>query len=626
MEKTFCFVAGMLGVLAVSGACSLALFQDEPAGDADVASDADGDADADIAADGDADGDADVAADGDADGDADVEVVEDVPGDGEVGPYCGNGVVEPPEQCDDGNEVAADGCEDDCTWSCEASTECDDGEACNGAESCTDHACAAGVPPGEETLCTAGTDPGVCRAEVCVPIHCGNSLVDPGEACDDGNTDNTDGCLNDCTAARCGDGFVHHLVEECDGDPARSCTTSCTTIGSQPCTDCAWAACVPPGEICNGADDDCDSDTDEGFPCRRGASVSCMTRCGSTGTGTCSDACEIPPTASCTPPSETCNGVDDDCDTAVDEGCGPLVWVVNSALNAVQAVDPVVGGGVVATVPVGTNPHVLVFTPAGRELYVANQDADTVSVVDTATRTVTATIVVGPGPRAVAASPDGTRVYVACGARGGHTISVIGTATHAVADTFDTGLAASVLGVAVRPDGTQLWTTNDGYLKVFSLPSHTTVYTSGWTDGFVAGWAQFLPDGSVFWATSSCGCCGNVQRYSGSSYGQISDHRFGSPTTGLAMSRDGAAVYVGYWGADWGCSGSPYLVKLNGATNAVLLSVPLSKPFAGVVSADGATLYLTRQEDGLSVVDTSTLAVLRTFPLGGIAEAAALRP
>ena len=39
-------------------------------------------------------------------------VVPDLP----PGPGCGNGVVEPPEQCDDGNTVDGDGCQGDCTY------------------------------------------------------------------------------------------------------------------------------------------------------------------------------------------------------------------------------------------------------------------------------------------------------------------------------------------------------------------------------------------------------------------------------------------------------------------------------------------------------------------------------
>jgi cysteine-rich repeat protein len=45
---------------------------------------------------------------------------------------------------------------------------------------------------------------------------CGNGVVDPGEACDDGNGSNTDACLTSCVAASCGDGFLHAGVEACD--------------------------------------------------------------------------------------------------------------------------------------------------------------------------------------------------------------------------------------------------------------------------------------------------------------------------------------------------------------------------------------------------------------------------
>lgn len=45
---------------------------------------------------------------------------------------------------------------------------------------------------------------------------CGDGLVDEGEACDDGNAADTDGCTSDCRFARCGDGAVWKGVEACD--------------------------------------------------------------------------------------------------------------------------------------------------------------------------------------------------------------------------------------------------------------------------------------------------------------------------------------------------------------------------------------------------------------------------
>ncbi len=55
---------------------------------------------------------------------------------------------------------------------------------------------------------------------------CGDGVVDPGEACDDGNASNNDGCLNTCELADCGDGFVWFGVEACD-DGNQSNTDAC---------------------------------------------------------------------------------------------------------------------------------------------------------------------------------------------------------------------------------------------------------------------------------------------------------------------------------------------------------------------------------------------------------------
>ena len=66
----------------------------------------------------------------------------------------------------------------------------------------------------------AGTSAGVC----------GDGLVDPGEECDDGNTDDGDACLTSCLAATCGDGLVERGVEECDDgnrDDRDACGNDC---------------------------------------------------------------------------------------------------------------------------------------------------------------------------------------------------------------------------------------------------------------------------------------------------------------------------------------------------------------------------------------------------------------
>ncbi|MEN0065635.1 MAG: hypothetical protein AAGA48_26070 [Myxococcota bacterium] len=49
--------------------------------------------------------------------------------------------------------------------------------------------------------------------------RCGDGVLDPGEACDNGEANADDGdCTTACQLARCGDGFVHAGVEGCDDE------------------------------------------------------------------------------------------------------------------------------------------------------------------------------------------------------------------------------------------------------------------------------------------------------------------------------------------------------------------------------------------------------------------------
>src|SRR5215472_14157861 len=86
--------------------------------------------------------------------------------------------------------------------------------------------------------------------------------------------------------------------------------------------------------------------------------------------------------------------------------------------------------------------------------YITNQSSNTVSVIDTATNTVSATIPTGLTPFGVAVRPDGSKVYVT--ETFSHTVSVIDTATNSVIATiFAQGFTS--LGVAVTPDGSKVY-------------------------------------------------------------------------------------------------------------------------------------------------------------------------
>jgi len=152
-------------------------------------------------------------------------------------PVCGDGTVDPGEECDEGPANADDGA---CTSACrlpvcgdgfvQAGEACDDGndidaDACVG--NCQLNVCGDGhVGPGE--ACDDPQDP-QCT-EQCALASCGDGKVQPGEECDDANGDDTDACLGTCLLAKCGDGKVQAEVEVCDdgnADEKDACTSLC---------------------------------------------------------------------------------------------------------------------------------------------------------------------------------------------------------------------------------------------------------------------------------------------------------------------------------------------------------------------------------------------------------------
>lgn len=64
------------------------------------------------------------------------------------------------------------------------------------------------------------------------PPTCGNSVVESGEDCDDGNQSQTDACKNNCRFNVCGDGLVYANLEQCDDGNTNNgdgCSAVCLT-------------------------------------------------------------------------------------------------------------------------------------------------------------------------------------------------------------------------------------------------------------------------------------------------------------------------------------------------------------------------------------------------------------
>ena len=83
---------------------------------------------------------------------------------------------------------------------------------------------------------------------------------------------------------------------------------------------------------------------------------------------------------------------------------------------------------------VGRKPTAVAVTPDWREVYIASDGDNTVSVLDTATNKVTATVNVGSEPSGVEIGKYGSKVYVRN--TGDNTVSAIDAATNTVTTTL----------------------------------------------------------------------------------------------------------------------------------------------------------------------------------------------
>ena len=253
---------------------------------------------------------------------------------------------------------------------------------------------------------------------------------------------------------------------------------------------------------------------------------------------------------------------------------------------------------------------------AGR-LYVTNERAGTVQVIDTATDRVIRTIVTGNRPRGVVVSPDGKRVYVARSwwhdgkhpRTGKEAILAIDAATFAVAREYPAGTDPE--GVALSPDGKQLYLSNEdagtaSIVDVATARTRATLVVGTEPEGVTAS-----PDGKWVYVTAETS---NVISVIDVKQARTSANILVDPRPRYTLfTRDSATAFAT---AEIGGSVMRIDVQKKKVVDRIRLS-PGDKPVGMALSPDQKRLYVALgRGNGVAVIDLAARRVISRIATG----------
>jgi YVTN family beta-propeller protein len=290
------------------------------------------------------------------------------------------------------------------------------------------------------------------------------------------------------------------------------------------------------------------------------------------------------------------------------------LYVAISGSNEIYAsIEDADCGFFTGNIQVGTRPQGVAVHPDGSRVYVASSGSGTVSVIDTATRSVIATIPVGGspfGPVGVAVHPDGSRAYAISNIR----VSVIDTATNAIVGVVFV-LGASNF-VAVHPNGTRVYvTTAAGIVAVIDTATNTVV--TNIPVGALAFGVAVHPGGGRLYAAATDGVSrGWVSVIDTAANTVATTIPVQGAPVGVAVHPNGSRAYVTNNLNESGVAMPGLLSVIDTASNNVIATLDVGRsPHS--VAVNRFQIYVTNQVDGtLSVFSTESNASVAIQPVG----------
>lgn len=223
----------------------------------------------------------------------------------------------------------------------------------------------------------------------------------------------------------------------------------------------------------------------------------------------------------------------------------------------------------------------MAITPDGSQLYVPNRIDNTVTVINTATDTVTNQIPVYV-PQNPVVTPSGNNVYVA--ADTGSSVSVINTTTNTVTATVPLGDWGVDPHLVMSPDGTRVYA---------STGSH-----------FVTGDATAV---------------GSITAIDTATNSIVGSPLSGNSDGGLLISPDGHYLYASYDTVVNGALTNGGVSVIDATTGVVTSNIPLNgyvkgdfRPFGMALSPDGHYLYADISAPGSGTDVSGNLTVINT--------------
>ncbi|PKN12074.1 MAG: hypothetical protein CVU69_09015 [Deltaproteobacteria bacterium HGW-Deltaproteobacteria-4] len=252
--------------------------------------------------------------------------------------------------------------------------------------------------------------------------------------------------------------------------------------------------------------------------------------------------------------------------------------------------------------------------------YIADSYDGWVTVIDLANDTATNKVLVGNAPIGVAVTPDGSQVYVAN--RGSDSVSVIEAVSNVVVATIPVG--SQPQGVAVSPDGSKAFVAHYGnpalgartYLSEINTGDYSVTKTIETSAQAIQPFAVITnPAGTRIYISNNLS--DSVSIVNATTFTLASEVFVGDYPMGMAITPDGSKLLVAN-------NGGNSVAVINTADNSVAFIAMMTgaAPWGVTINPNGLTAYVTNAYlpeqaiDAVAVINLTTNEITTSIAVG----------